>query len=92
VGETTFEYDLFIASAENAEAFLEALESFSLTAPTAETVASWRHESPGRADFFGVLRRVGKGRLAHRLAARELEPPEFVRAALRYLAAIDART
>ncbi len=88
VGETTFEYDLCCASDDNFESFLNAFESFKLGPAAAATGGAWREEEtqPELDDFLNLLQRVGKGRLAHRLAGSSLDGPEYVSAALRYLA------
>jgi putative ATP-dependent endonuclease of OLD family len=94
VGKTTFEYDLFLASDGNAAAFVDALEGLGLSAPRAATVASWREEeeSPAAEDFLPVISAAGKGRLAHRLARSQLDAPDYVARALRYLADEDDGT
>jgi putative ATP-dependent endonuclease of OLD family len=92
VGETTFEYDLFAAAEVNATAFFDALESLGPTAPAAAKLASWRDEgSPPAEELLSLVEGAGKGRLAHRLADTQLDAPEYVAAALRYLAADDER-
>lgn len=87
VGDTTFEYDLFCASEENATAFFDVLSSFALSGPRAATVASWREDEnlPAVDEFMSVINAAGKGRLAHRLAGARLAAPEYVARALRYL-------
>jgi len=94
VGETTFEYDLFSASDDNAAAFCDALEGLGLSTGRAATVASWCEdgESPAADDFLPVINAAGKGRLAHRLVRARLEAPDYVARALRYLADEDDGT
>ena len=86
VGETTFEFDLFETDDDNAEAFIDAMEDMGPTQPLREEADSWRDESPDKERFIYVVNRIGKGRLAQRLAQGELAPPAHVTGALRYLA------
>jgi putative ATP-dependent endonuclease of OLD family len=87
VGETTFEFDLFDADADNVEVFLDAMEEMAPSKNLRRNVAEWRTNSPTRDDFLPVVNRIGKGRLAQRLAQSELQPPPYVSEALRNLAA-----
>jgi putative ATP-dependent endonuclease of OLD family len=86
VGETTFEFDLFGANDANAEAFLDAMEKMAPSQKLKAKVGEWRDDAPERDDFMPVVNRIGKGRLAQRLAQRPLQPPSYVRDALHYLA------
>jgi putative ATP-dependent endonuclease of the OLD family len=85
VGQTTFEFDLFKADDDNAEAFLNAMNEMAPSKNLRQEVGEWRDDSPDRDDFMRVVNRIGKGRLAQRLAQRELRPPSYVRDALSYL-------
>src|SRR5439155_16967205 len=85
VGETTFEFDLF-ETEDNADAFIGAMEEMGPSANLREEVGEWRNDSPDKERFIYVVNRIGKGRLAQRLAQDGLEPPSYVRDALRYLA------
>ena len=85
VGQTTFEFDLFEADDDNAEAFLDAMEEMSPSQNLRQEVGEWRDGSPEKDDFMRVVKRIGKGRLAQRLAQGVLRPPSYVRDALRYL-------
>jgi len=86
VGETTFEFDLFGADGNNAEAFLDVMEDMAPSQKLKAEVGEWRGDSPDGDDFMRVVSLIGKGRLAQRLAGGELQPPSYVRDALRYLA------
>jgi putative ATP-dependent endonuclease of OLD family len=88
VGETTFEFDLFEADDDNAEAFVAAMEEMLGPRPLKlrAEVDDWRDDPPDKERFIYVVKGIGKGRLAQRLAQAELEPPDYVRDALRYLA------
>jgi putative ATP-dependent endonuclease of OLD family len=86
VGETTFEFDLFAATNNNSEAFIGAMETMGPSAKLREEVGEWRDDSPDKDRFIYLVNRIGKGRLAQRLAQTELEPPDYVREALQYLA------
>jgi putative ATP-dependent endonuclease of OLD family len=86
VGATTFEFDLFEASEENEEAFIAAMEELLLSQKLREEVGGWRDDAPDEERFIYVVNRIGKGRLAQRLAQAELVPPDYARDALRYLA------
>jgi hypothetical protein len=87
-GETTFERDLFDASASNATQMLEALSS--LLAPTPALRLAERIEA-GDMDSELFLRHIegAKGRYAQRLAARSplLRAPAYVERALRHVLA-----
>ena len=93
VGETTFEYDLLAASETNATAFFDVLESLGPTAPAAAKIAAWRdvQSPPAAEELLPVVEGAGKGRLAHRLAETQLDAPEYIAAALGYVAADDER-
>jgi putative ATP-dependent endonuclease of OLD family len=86
VGETTFEFDLFEVDEDNAEACLDALEGLAAAAKSLARVEEWREEGPDEGDFMALVNRIGKGRLAQRLAQGNLEPPQYVADALDYLA------
>jgi putative ATP-dependent endonuclease of OLD family len=86
IGETTFEYDLFEAADDNSDAFIAAMEEMGPSAKLREEVSEWRDSSPDRERFIYLVNRIGKGRLAQRLAQEELEPPDYVHDALHYLA------
>jgi putative ATP-dependent endonuclease of the OLD family len=85
VGETTFEFDVFDAD-DNAEAFLDAMEEMAPSQNLRQEVGEWRDDPPDKDNFIRVVNRIGKGRLAQRLAQGELQPPSYVRDAMRYLA------
>ncbi len=85
VGETTFEFDLFETDDDNVETFIGAMEEMGPSANLREEVGEWRDDSPEKDRFIYVANRIGKGRLAQRLAQGALEPPPYVRDALRYL-------
>jgi len=82
VGDTAFEFDLFEASDDNAEACVSAMEGMTLNAKARQRLGEWRNDPPDRDDFLAVVDRIGKGRLAQ----EELEAPPYVQDALRYLA------
>jgi putative ATP-dependent endonuclease of the OLD family len=82
VGETTFEFDLFEADEGNAEVLIDAMTELGPSKALREEAAGWRGQSPDKDDFMRVANRIGKGRLAQRLAHGELEPPSYVRDAL----------
>jgi putative ATP-dependent endonuclease of OLD family len=86
VGETTFEFDLFEAADDNAQAFINAMEEMLRPSELRAEVGEWRQESPEMGRFIYVVNGIGKGRLAQRLALAKLEPPDYVRDALHYLA------
>jgi hypothetical protein len=54
--------------------------------PSRQRVGEWREDSPHRDDFMALVDRIGKGRLAQRLAHGDLKGPRYVIDALRYLA------
>lgn len=85
VGATTFEFDLFEASEDNQEAFIAAMEEMSPSQKLREEVGGWRGEGPDQERFIYVVNRIGKGRLAQRIAQAELDAPSYVSDALRYL-------
>lgn len=85
VGDTTFEYDLFEASDGNREWFLEAMEAMAPSQNLRVEVAEWHQNAPDRDDLLRVVARIGKGRLAQRLAQGSLDPPSYVQQALRHL-------
>lgn len=85
VGKTTFEFDLFDAD-DNAEALLDAMEEMAPSQNLRQEVGEWRDDAPDKEDFMRVVNRIGKGRLAQRLAQGELQPPSYVQDAMRYLA------
>ena len=62
------------------------MEEMGPSAKLREEVGEWRDGSPGKDRFMYLVNRIGKGRLAQRLAQAELEPPDYVREALDYLA------
>lgn len=86
VGETTFEFDLFQADEDNADACIEAFTELAPSAATRDRIDQWGNERPELAEFVHVLKRIGKGRAAQRLAQSHLEAPAYVADALRYLA------
>lgn len=86
VGATTFEFDLFEASDDNQESFIAAMQELLSSQKLREEVGEWHEDSPAEERFIYVVNRIGKGRLAQRLAQAKLEPPDYVRDALRYLA------
>jgi putative ATP-dependent endonuclease of OLD family len=86
VGDTTLEYDLFGADEGNAEALISVLEELAPGSRTGEVLAEWRLEMPEYESFMRPIARIGKGRVAQRLAQRTVEPPLYVRRALQYLA------
>jgi putative ATP-dependent endonuclease of OLD family len=86
VGDTTFELDLFDADEENAEAMIAAIGELVRPGRLRSEVGGWRDTPPEKDRLIYVIEGVGKGRLAQRLAQTELEPPEYVRDALRHLA------
>ena len=88
VGETTFEFELFESDDANVEAFIGAMEEMVPSAKLREEVGEWRDDAPDKDRFIYVVNRIGKGRLAQRVAQDELQPPPYVRDALRYLAEI----
>lgn len=85
VGETTFEFDLFEEDDDNRQAFLDAMDEMKPSQKAAQLVARWREDPPDRDDFMALLNRIGKGRLAQRLAQVDLKGPRYVVEALRYL-------
>ncbi|TDC71298.1 DUF2813 domain-containing protein [Actinomadura sp. GC306] len=86
-GTTTFEYDLFQASAEN-QATCRSVLAELVTPRQQEVVETWQHTMPDCAEFLKMIERAGgKGRFAQRLARRELTAPDYVAAALQYLKA-----
>jgi hypothetical protein len=62
------------------------MEEMGPSAKLREEVSEWRDSSPDRERFIYLVNRIGKGRLAQRLAQEELEPPDYVHDALHYLA------
>ncbi|TMQ91347.1 DUF2813 domain-containing protein [Actinomadura soli] len=86
-GTTTFEYDLFQASAENQATCRMVLAD--LVTPRQQVVLeTWQSTTPDCAEFLKMIERAGgKGRFAQRLALRKLTAPEYVAAALQYLKA-----
>jgi len=90
VGEVTFEPDLVSAHSDNAEAAADALGGFPLSALNSEAVESLRAGNGLDIEsFLRVLRAVGKGRFAQRLATseRQLRPPPHLEGALEHLTA-----
>jgi putative ATP-dependent endonuclease of OLD family len=87
VGETTFEFDLFDADDDNAVTLIAAVQEILRPSTVRNEVEAWSDNRPEQERFLYVVNGIGKGRLAQRLARAELEPPEYVRKALRYLAA-----
>lgn len=85
VGDATFEFDLFEVDADNAEVFVDLMEEMAPSPNLRVEVGKWRDDSPERDDFIRIVNRIGKGRLAQRLAQAELQPPAYVHDALRYL-------
>jgi putative ATP-dependent endonuclease of OLD family len=83
VGDSTFEFDLFQASEDNAEACRTAMARLAGT-QLREVVESWSASPPDRDSFMKVVDRLGKGRLAQRLATAALRPPAYIRDALHY--------
>jgi putative ATP-dependent endonuclease of the OLD family len=83
VGETTFEFDLL--EEDNAEALFAAIREMLRPSTLRTEVEGWSENRPDKERFLYVVNGIGKGRLAQRLARAELEPPEYVRKALRYL-------
>lgn len=86
VGETTFEFDLLQVGDGNEKTYFDAMEEMAPSKSLRHQVGEWRAESPDRDDFLSVVNRIGKGRLAQRLAQGSLEAPAYVVDALRYLA------
>jgi putative ATP-dependent endonuclease of OLD family len=85
VGEKTFELDLFESNDSNAEAFISAIEEMGPSEKLRNEAGEWRNARPDPEDFMKAVVRVGKGRLAQRLAQAKLEPPAYVSDALQYL-------
>jgi putative ATP-dependent endonuclease of the OLD family len=86
VGETTFEFDLFQANDDNAEAFIEVMEAVAPSSNLRELAGGWRDNPPEQEEFMRVAGRIGKGRLAQRLVAAELEAASYLADAIAYLA------
>jgi putative ATP-dependent endonuclease of OLD family len=85
VGRTTFEYDLFTTTPQNAEAWRAALSSLGRS-PTRRKIENWQDDPPDCGKFLDAIRTVGgKGRAAQRVATRQLTPPPYVASALRSL-------
>lgn len=85
VGESTFEFDLFEADEDNAEAMIATMEELLRPSKLRSEIAEWRDDPPALDRFIYVINGIGKGRLAQRLAQNELEPPGYVLDAIRYL-------
>ncbi|MGH7929007.1 MAG: ATP-dependent nuclease, partial [Candidatus Binatia bacterium] len=85
VGDRTFEYDVLIGSADNIAPCFDTLVEL-CAAPSVEVIRSWGGNDPGHDDFMRMINNAGdKGRYAQRLALRQVQPPEYVINALRYL-------
>ena len=85
VGDSTFEFDLFEASDDNAEAFLGVMERVAPSQNLRNEVSGWRDVAPAKDDFLRVVNRIGKGRLAQQLAQNDLEPAPYIRDAMEFL-------
>jgi putative ATP-dependent endonuclease of OLD family len=86
VGETTFEFDLLSVDG-NRPKCLEALEEIAPSGPSRTRVRGWNEEPPDQADVMKIIERIGKGRVAQRLALEDLTPPAYVSRAIQYLTA-----
>lgn len=88
VGATTFEHDLFSASAFNRSAIVQVLTELldENAEDDVELVKAWENEMPEMGEFLAMISKVGgKGRLAQRLANTRLDPPAHLACALTYL-------
>ncbi|SNR46832.1 putative ATP-dependent endonuclease of the OLD family [Haloechinothrix alba] len=87
VGETTLEYDIITADSANAVVCNETLAELA-TGSSKHTIASWGNQAPSFDDLMAMIKAVGgKGRYAQRLCLCEVQPPQYVADALRYLVA-----
>jgi putative ATP-dependent endonuclease of OLD family len=86
VGDETFEFDVFDADDDNVGVLLDVMQEMAPSQRLRQEVGEWRGNSPAKDDFMRVVNRIGKGRLAQRLAQSKLQPPSYVREALRYIA------
>jgi len=88
-GSTTLEVDVFDASAQNAQAMVDALLTIEVTAPTRQALVD--AQAAGTLTGAAFLPHVSdrKGRFAQRLAAQSnrLDPPSYVRRAIEHLLA-----
>ncbi|MFD8155932.1 ATP-dependent nuclease [Streptomyces malaysiensis] len=88
VGETTFEYDLLLATPRNLTAGVEALKEAAVNPKTLSDIERWGANEPKYDAYMSMIRRVGgKGRYANSLLSRTLELPSYVRSAIDYLVA-----
>ncbi|WP_166904764.1 ATP-dependent endonuclease [Mycobacterium sp. DL440] len=86
VGATTFEYDVVAREPNNVAAAFGALSELS-AAPSQAVIESWNGIVPDQETFMRAIKNAGgKGRYAQRLALADLYPPDYIAAALRYLA------
>jgi putative ATP-dependent endonuclease of OLD family len=85
VGQTTFEFDLFDVDQRNAAALLDLMEEIAPSQNLRDEAGGWRHEPATQDRFMYIVDRIGKGRLAQRLARVELTAPEYVGEAVDYL-------
>jgi hypothetical protein len=76
---------LFESNDSNAEAFITAIEEMGPSEKMRNEAGGWRNVRPDPEDFMKAVVRVGKGRLAQRLAQAKLTPPSYVSEALEYL-------
>ncbi|WP_293001573.1 AAA family ATPase [Mycobacterium sp.] len=86
LGEITFEYD--VASVEENRQACYAELSELCAAPSRKVIASWGSALPDHDTFMNMVDNAGgKGRYAQRLARGAVQPPQYIAAALTYLAA-----
>jgi putative ATP-dependent endonuclease of OLD family len=84
VGKNTFEYDL-LSDKDNVPGCLGVLKEL-CGFPSQEKIDSWFNELPTCQDLIAMLKNAGgKGRYAQRLVMRNVSPPDYVTAAIRYL-------
>lgn len=87
VGTNTLEHDLLAADVRNIESCFTTLREL-CKEPSRREIDSWGARDPGHAEFMKMITNAGgKGRFAQRLALRDVYPPEYIAAALRYVVA-----
>jgi len=85
VGTQTFEFDLLTGDARNIPPCVDALKEL-CKPPSVTEINSWAGSVPDHRNFMRMIGNAGgKGRYAQRLALREVQPPQYLTDALRYL-------
>ena len=86
VGSRTFEYDILGADPANLDTCIDVLRQ-GAGKSTSDMINAWQGTMPPHDEYMKVINKQGKkGRFAQRLSSRKVLPPDYIAAALEFLA------